>query len=192
MATPKGDKMKINPEILLHPNIPKPLHGMSPRVLFGKEWWDKKRQIAYAERDYHCWACGVHKTEAKYHQWLEAHECYSYNYKKCTLTMKEIVALCHSCHSYIHSGRLEVMRRKGEVSEAKFKDIHAHGNRVLESVIVDGFKNPYIINDEYGGDNWSKWKMIIDGKKYKAKFKSYDEWYEFYNKGKTRKSLHRR
>ena len=172
--------MSPNPEILLHPNIPKPLHGMSPRVLFGKEWWDEKRQVAYAERDYHCWACGIHKSNAKYHQWLEAHECYLYDYKKCTLTMKEIVALCHFCHNYIHSGRLEHLRRKGEISEEKYHAIHKHGDRLLCDVI--SHSNPFIVDSGGSqGENWGKWRLIIDGKKHKSKFKSYDEWYNFYN-----------
>lgn len=34
--------MKLKPEILCQPNVPTPLHGMAPRVVFGESWWNMK------------------------------------------------------------------------------------------------------------------------------------------------------
>lgn len=63
--------VRTNPSILLHGNIPKPMHGTAPRVVLGQAWWNKERQAAYASTNYCCEACGVSKWEAQYHQWLE-------------------------------------------------------------------------------------------------------------------------
>ncbi len=101
------------------------------RTLLGKSWWDEKRYQAYAKHDYHCWACGIHKFDAKYHQWLEGHECYIINYKDGIMELKEIVALCHSCHNFIHSGRLLQLYIKGDISKAKALDILNHGFHIL-------------------------------------------------------------
>ena len=165
----------LRPELLLHPNIPKPLHGMNPRSILGTNWWDKMRQRAYVENNYCCWACGVHKSQANYHQWLEAHENYNINYRRGKVKLTEIVALCHSCHNFIHSGRMSALVRKGEMPYDKMKDIHNYGNTVLREA---GIKNP--APDASKIAPWHKWHLVLNGKKYYSKFKSYDEWLEYY------------
>ena len=104
--------MNLHPEILSQPNIPQPLHGLSPRVINGDAWWNATRKEVYARYDYHCIACGVHKTEAQGPKWLEAHEVYDFDYAKGIATVKSIEPLCHYCHNFIHSGRLEAIINK--------------------------------------------------------------------------------
>ena len=96
-ASPKFTR----PELLLHPCIPPKLYGVNPRSIYGQEWWDKQRKIAYVENNYHCWACGVHQLDAKGRQVLEAHECYEYDVSTYTAKMVAIVALCQYCHQFI-------------------------------------------------------------------------------------------
>ncbi|MGB5770131.1 MAG: hypothetical protein WBM32_09705, partial [Crocosphaera sp.] len=63
--------MNKYPWLLFHPNIPKPLHGLAPRVIKGDKWFNQTKQETKAKLNQHCWACGVHKYDAKYHRWLE-------------------------------------------------------------------------------------------------------------------------
>lgn len=105
--------MKTRPELLLHPTIPPPLHGLAPREVLGRSWWDVVRREAYEKYDDHCHACGTHISKALYHRTsspskfksLEAHEAYNIDYDTCTVNLEEIVALCHCCHNYIQLHR---------------------------------------------------------------------------------------
>lgn len=190
-------KQEITPWYLTHPNIPKPLHGVNPRTIFGKEWWDIERRKAYAVNDYRCWACGVPKSQAKYHHWLEAHEHYYIYYEQGIVDFIELIALCHSCHNFIHSGRMYALLKKGEMSKAKVLDILMHGFDLLDAHadderIAGPFYNTVAIWNELTGDNkpyeipktkmapWEKWRLKIGDKEYPPKFKSFDEWRAYY------------
>ena len=184
--------MKTRPELLQHPHIPKPLHGLSPRSIKGQEWWDTERQKAYASTDYHCLACGVSKHMAKHHQWLEAHEDYTIDYEKGVMEIKEIVPLCHSCHNFIHSGRLSMM----EYGYEKMSDILMHGLSILHKHNLEGFAGTMHLAEQMGIEShvgwivpdyapgfaaWDKWHLILEGEKYYSKFKDINEWGEYYS-----------
>jgi len=177
----------IFPKLLLHPNIPKPLHGVNPRSVLGKDWWDKHRQIAYAKNNYCCWACGIHKSKAKYHQWLEAHEAYNINYQKGTLHLEEIIALCYSCHNFIHSGRMNMLVIKGEMTKETMLSILMHGKTILHfngethtpQYIIDSLESRKAITT-INHVEWENWRLIIDNKKYPPIHKSFEAWKEFY------------
>jgi hypothetical protein len=125
------EKPEATPHLLQHPNLPKPMHGQNPRSILGKQWWDDHRFPAYAERDFHCWACGVHKSEAAVHQWLEGHEEYKIDYAAGRMEFVRVVALCHFCHNFIHSGRLYMLWYNDEIDRKRFKAIITHGFDVL-------------------------------------------------------------
>jgi hypothetical protein len=95
----------MKPEILTHPNIPKPLHGLNPRSILGIEWWDKVRYEAQKRNNFKCFACGIDKYETK-EKWLEGHEYWNIDYKTGKCEVVSIEPLCHKCHNFIHSGRL--------------------------------------------------------------------------------------
>ena len=191
----------LRPDLLCCPNVPKPLHGINPRTILGVKWWDYKRREAYHKANYCCCACGVSKQEADYKQWLEGHEYYDLDYVNGTAVLKEIVALCYSCHSFIHSGRLYVMYRQGKISLQTITNILVSRLDIIkENGLIPFYgtvqiasdlnvynnqqlKEWYKIGEENGPKSvaeWSKWKLVIEGKEYKGKFNSLTEWEEFY------------
>lgn len=184
--------MNLKPEILSHPNIPLPLHGLSPRVINGDAWWNKVRQETYKKYDYHCLACGTPKILAKGHQWLEAHEYYDIDYKKGTMVCKEIVPLCHYCHNFIHSGRLLAVMGK-EKSVEEVRAILEHGFALLAQISLRAFPGTIALAKQVGANtfgvtayavkdcvSWEKWRFIWNGKEYFSKFKNVEELNKFY------------
>jgi hypothetical protein len=191
--------MNLMPDLLLHPNLPKPIHGLNPRTIKGDEWWNEQRQIAYKKNNYCCWACGVDKRDAQYHQWLEAHEIYKIDYSIGEVRFNGICALCHCCHNFIHSGRLSSLYRKKELSLSNISFILEHGFVVLKNAKLK--MNPFALRvakehvppifnkyfeygyHEYGMclAEWNDWYLLMDGKKYKGKFKNFNEWNDEYN-----------
>lgn len=160
----------MKPEILTHANIPKPLHLVNPRTVMGQTWWNKQRQKAYESTGFLCAACDVHKSEARYKQWLEAHELYEIDYALGTMTFKEIVPLCHACHNYIHCGRMQALVDQGKMSPIKMKDIKDRGDRLLAMAGLEHPEPPARIA------KWSRWRLVFNGKYYPPKLKSPEEW----------------
>lgn len=175
MATEPLPVEERRPEVLLLPNIPKPLHGVAPREILGRKWWDAARKAAYESTGQRCIACGVHKSQAKSRKWVEGHEEYDTDYLLGRLTYLRTIPLCHFCHNFIHSGRLQALLDRGEVHQAKYVGIIQHGERILAEA---GLSRP----DPYEGPiaDWGDWRLVIDGKEYPGKFKTFEEWRDYY------------
>lgn len=196
--------MNTKPEILCHPNIPKPLHGVAPRAIMGQQWWDDTRKQVYARYDYHCIACGVHKKDALVYQWLEAHEFYHVNYQTGLVKISSIEPLCWMCHNFIHSGRLEALYDNGELSMPEAVQILEHGFAILAKNNLKCFfgtrdfakkinartfgVKAYEIK---GTVPWNKWRLLWNGKEYFSKFKNEDEWLAHYTQKKGAESMNR-
>lgn len=185
-------KGELHPEILMHPNIPKPLHEVNPRNIMGQAAWDVIRKEAYASTNYHCIACGVHKSEAKGHQWLEAHEFYNIDYQAGRVEIDRIIPLCHYCHNFIHSGRLSMILGK-EKDEDEVIEILEHGFKVLAEAGLSAFHFTVHLAHELGADDygvvpsitpdgetpaWEDWRLVWNGVEYPPKYKTYEEWKE--------------
>lgn len=173
VVRPSSSTSPCQPEILLHPNIPRPLHGLAPRTVMGTPWWNRERAAAYKATDYHCAACGVHKTKAKSRQWLEGHETYDIDYTAGTAVYLRTVALCHYCHNYIHDGRLRWLLEGGQIHHYKFVAIIQHGDSVLTK---HGLTRPHlsqresvIIQLEREGRlaPFDQWRLVINETEYR-------------------------
>jgi len=142
----------------------------------GQSWWNFERQRAYQKAAFRCEACGVHKQDAMYHPWLEAHETYDIDWARGTMTFVRLVALCHACHNYIHSGRMEMLVEAGEMSEEKQQEIIRHGDKVIQAAALKAPK-------PYRGKiaPWDKWRMIFEGKEYKGLFPNQAAWEQHYS-----------
>jgi hypothetical protein len=163
--------LKLRPELLLSPNIPQPMHGMAPREILGRKWWDATRKAAYRATAFHCLACGVHKAAAEYHRWLEGHEVYSIDYVLGRMIYLETVSLCHFCHNSIHDGRLKVLLEKSEIHHAKYAAIIQHRDTVLARAGL-------IRSVPYNGPvaDWSDWRLVLNEIEYPPLFKSFKAW----------------
>lgn len=169
-----GCPIPLEPELLLAPNIPKPLHGVAPREILGATWWNATRREAQKLTNYHCLACGVPKALARYHQWLEGHEVYEINYELGRAKYLRTVPLCHFCHNSIHDGRLKALLDKGEIHHAKYVAIIQHRDRVLAEAGLS--RSAKTDNQLQKVAEWSKWRLLLFGKKYKPLYRSFDEW----------------
>lgn len=164
-------KWELRPQILLCGNIPLPMHGVAPREVLGSSWWNKTRQEAYARTDFHCESCGVHKTKAKARQWLEGHEVYQIDYVQGRMVYVETAPLCHFCHNFIHSGRLQFLLQQNMISQSKYTAILQHGHEVLSR---SGIKKP----PQYSGPfaPWNEWRLVVFGQEYHPKYSSQEEY----------------
>jgi len=160
------------PDILLHPNIPKPLHTLAPRAINGSAWWKAQRDKATLFYDGKCWACGVQAAQAPYRKWLECHELYDIEYARGRSYFRGCCALCHACHNYIHDGRMLHLVEAGMMTEDFYFTVLARGEGVLRRA---GYKltkpkEPAVIAP------WADWRLVIDGKEYGPAFATMEEW----------------
>jgi hypothetical protein len=164
----------MKPIILCCPPVIPPLHGLNPRTIMGKEWWDIQRRKVYEANMYHCWACAKGNTR------LEAHEVYKYTFKKFEARMVMITALCWECHNFIHRGRLTSLVMEGKVPVEDLTRVENHGETLLiNHELEDKYKEMVDIYDskmDYIIRNWSRWHLLIGNKKFYSKFKTVDEW----------------
>ena len=90
--------MKLNFEL-----VPDSCWYSNLRSILAPAQWDIVRREAYARANGKCMICGAHEKR------LEAHERWSYDEGKGIQKLKEVVAVCRSCHEVIHIGRTQLL-----------------------------------------------------------------------------------
>ncbi len=160
----KGFENLPEPRILLHPQLPKPLHGLNPRSLLGQEWWNVTRYEAYAFYDYRCWACDTPRKRARYRKWLECHEWYEFDWENFRLIFQGCVALCHACHNAIHDGRMQNLMYQGRFSQQKYLDIVGRRDELLSSIGVSLLETARLREQPPGVEDpevWKNWRLVM-------------------------------
>jgi hypothetical protein len=189
------NKEELKPDILTHPNIPKPLHGVNPRLIMGQTKWDVIRKEVFRSSDYHCVACGVHESNAKKKQQLEAHEYYNIDYNEGRVEIVSIEPLCLYCHTFIHSGLLSISVTKKWRTQQVAVEILEHGFKILSDNKLQAFPFTLQLAKKFGAKTykvkpyepatskivqWGDWRLVWDGKEYSPKFATYEEWLSYH------------
>lgn len=158
-------KLSLRPELLTSGGIPRPMHGVNPRTILGREWWNSVRKLAYQSTKFHCVTCGRLAESL-----IEAHEVFDIDYLLGRMEFKEIVPLCWFCHSFIHRGRLDALYDVDVIDPRMYLAAVKHGNVTL---MENGLKF-----EPYSGPQaeWEDWRMILFGKEYLPIYKSLEEW----------------
>ena len=87
------------------------------RTLLKPSAWDMIRRRAYAKNGGKCAICGAKPKR------LEAHEQWEYDEEQCVQRLKNVVALCHACHTTVHIGYAQ-LRGEEELASNQFMKVN--------------------------------------------------------------------
>jgi len=141
------------PELLCEPPKPSAMNGVNPRTIKGKEWWNETRRQAYKAAGGTCSACGYNPASAP----LEAHEVYDVSWVEGKLILREVVALCQFCHTYIHRG---IHRDSRHCNQKLYQASMKYCTKLLEDLGLKPLRTPR------HNIPWYSWYLELEGKKY--------------------------
>ena len=107
---PEGDDLR---PLIAMPNIPKPLHGVAPRTLFGATTWNQMRKECYANANDTCEICGDKPDNPRHRH---GHEVYEIDYEKGVAKFVRVFCICSMDHlACIHTGRAITLFKHGNL-----------------------------------------------------------------------------
>lgn len=192
--TGKQTITKPFPDILTYPSIPKPLHGLNPRTIKGKEWWDETRKEAYKATGQRCIACWRDRNIIPDNR-LDGHEQYRTEYKEGRLYYERTVPLCTDCHNFVHSGRLGYLIKGCRINPDDSQRIILRGLGICKKNDLKPFVAiKYAYELAFPGKKlrmavweppnvdipWHKWRLFIDREEHKPLFKTAKGWKKYY------------
>jgi hypothetical protein len=121
-----------NIKILAQPLLPYTLHGVNPRTIMGQTSWNKIKKVKQKEADHHCQICDRYVAHV-IGDYLECHEVYEIDEEKYEFKLIDIVAICNTCHSFIHFGRTTILYNEGKITEDRYYEIYDKGQQLLQS-----------------------------------------------------------
>lgn len=148
-------EFKPDLKLLLDIGPPPSLFKVNPRNIKGKDWWDIERKKAYTASQWRCGACGCQPETP-----LEAHEIYRIDFKTQRVYLKKIVALCDTCHWFVHRN-VHFNRRQ---DKAKMLRIYNQITKTLKDAKLQLPKTNFY---NYPHD---KWRLVLDKKLYAPVF----------------------
>lgn len=172
-------RWRRNPRVLLHQQIPKPMHQLAPRVVLGAAWWDAERRAAFAATDQHCLACGAARYDDPAWPHLEGHEAFKIDYRRGRMVYVRCIPLCHWCHAWIHVGRTKELFKRGKITRAECRYTMRHGAEVLESAGLRPLP-------PYDGPiaAWSAWRLVIGDREWPPLWRDCQHWLSNFNPAK--------
>ena len=110
--------------------VPTGLWKRNLRNAMGKKRWQKLRKELLNGRDLVCDVCRTHVDSASD---LKGHEQWQYFEKEGAQSIAKLIGVslvCELCHDAEHFGRIQSLRRDGEVSDNRVNQIIGHYCRV--------------------------------------------------------------
>lgn len=127
--------------LITMPNIPKPLHGVAPRVVLGDVWWNRTRKVCYLWAKDTCEICGE-KPENLRHR--HGHELYRVNWRLGETEFVRAICVCARCHLLgVHTGRAITL--------------YGRGNPLFSAeALLDGAEHAFKLIHDYNADHKGK------------------------------------
>jgi len=162
------------PEILLQ-ELPKPLHGITPRFIMGGKMWNKKKNAAALKNNYCCWVCGVNVNDTEPKR-LEGAPVFFVVEETKRVIFRDVAALCKKCNSFLNLSILWKMEKRGLCKKELIEQIILHGDNFVD--VVKKIEN---INVMFAVNDFKNWRYFFDGIEYYSRFDSLEEYNAFFN-----------
>ena len=149
---------------LMYRALPVELESIEVRNTITKDEWKQSCHDAYALNKFCCAACGVHSSEAAFKTHLECHEIYKMQPAQRVWQYVDNIALCHTCHNFIHLKQLRERYNSGKISKEKFNYINDFGTWLLNGISRTKVSDDGLFNYYANRDNpVNKWGVEYKG-----------------------------